>query len=99
MRRAFPSLNLFHILGDYYDFSAKEATKGNAIRQVCQMLHVEQDKTIAFGDGENDVPMFESAGMSVAMGNAKETVKTRAKYVTAEIEDDGILKAVEKFFP
>ena len=49
---------------------------------------------MAFGDGDNDVKMLEIVGVSVAMGNGNENVKAVADYITADIDDDGIEKAL-----
>ena len=49
---------------------------------------------MAFGDGDDDVKMLEIAGVSVAMGNGNENVKAVADYITADIDDDGIEKAL-----
>ena len=48
---------------------------------------------MAFGDGENDLAMFDMVGLSVAMGNAWGPVKERASYVTTDVDDDGIWNA------
>ncbi len=52
---------------------------------------------IAFGDGENDLSMFSAVGTSVAMGNAQDTVKAAATYVTTAVDDDGIYNAAKHF--
>ena len=41
--------------------------------------------------------MLKYAGIGVALGNAKEEVKEIADYVTADIDDDGIEKALKHF--
>ncbi len=43
----------------------------------------------------NDVPMFEVAGFSIAMGNASDQVKAQAKATTASNDQDGWSKAIE----
>ena len=43
-------------------------------------------EAIAFGDGENDLSMFGAVGTSVAMGNAQDTVKAAATYVTTAVD-------------
>lgn len=56
------------------------------------------DKNLmACGDGWNDLPMIQYAGMGVAMGNAVPPVKAAADYVTADNDHDGVGLAVEKF--
>ena len=53
---------------------------------------------IAMGDNYNDVEMIQFAGMGVAMGNAPDDIKAKAKYVTDTNNNDGVRKALEKFF-
>ena len=48
-----------------------------------------------FGDGENDIPMLESVGIGIAMGNASKHVKDCAKYVTLPVDEDGIAFALK----
>ena len=50
---------------------------------------------MAFGDAENDIPMLKEAGIGVAMGNAMETAKETASYVTDTNENNGIGKAID----
>ncbi|WP_294498686.1 Cof-type HAD-IIB family hydrolase [uncultured Gemmiger sp.] len=52
---------------------------------------------MACGDGWNDLPMIQFAGLGVAMGNAVPQVKAAADYVTADNDHDGVGLAVEKF--
>jgi hydroxymethylpyrimidine pyrophosphatase-like HAD family hydrolase len=47
------------------------------------------------GDMQNDLPMFAKSGLSFAMGNAADDVKSRATHVTASNEEDGFAKAME----
>ena len=49
---------------------------------------------MAFGDGDNDVKMLEIAGVSAAMGNGSANVKAVADYITDDIDEDGIEKAL-----
>ncbi len=53
------------------------------------MLHIAKEETVIFGDGENDLSMFD-CGVAVAMGNAMETVKRAADAVTDDNNHDGI---------
>ena len=52
---------------------------------------------MACGDGWNDLPMIQFAGLGVAMGNAVPQVRLAADYVTADNDHDGVGLAVEKF--
>lgn len=71
--------------------------KDRGICAICKALGIAPEETIAFGDGENDISMLEYAGIGVAMGNAGETVKLHADFVTQTVDDDGIAFAFERF--
>ena len=55
------------------------------------------DFTYSIGDSTNDLPMLEAAGTSIAMGNSMEEILGKVTHVTKNIEDDGIMYAIEKF--
>jgi len=54
------------------------------------------EKIVFFGDGINDIELIEMADIGIAMGNAEDTVKAVADFVTKNIEDDGIYFACEQ---
>lgn len=73
---------------------------GGKVRGIRFILETEQilpEECIAFGDAENDTDMIAFCGIGIAMGNAQEAVKEAADYVTADIDDDGIEKALQHF--
>jgi hydroxymethylpyrimidine pyrophosphatase-like HAD family hydrolase len=83
--------------------------KGNALLRVIDYLNATRtvgsrlivpERTLVFGDGENDVAMFEVAGMSVAMGNAVDVAKSKARWTTTTNDEGGVGRFLEKvFFP
>ena len=72
------------------DIIPLQCDKGNAVNQVLQYYGFTRDEAIAFGDGANDIEMLETAGIGVAMGNAKDKVKKRADIVCKSVEEDGV---------
>ena len=56
---------------------------------------LKREETMAFGDGGNDIPIIREAGIGVAMGNANESLKAVADYVTSSVEEDGISQALK----
>lgn len=78
------------------DMLRKENSKARGIEDVIKYFGLSIENTMAFGDGFNDLEMFDTVGFSVAMGNAEEALKARAHYVTKNIEQDGILHALEQ---
>lgn len=53
-------------------------TKGTALRELCRMIDCTPAEAVAVGDWVNDVPMFEVAGRSFAMGSAPDAVRDKA---------------------
>ena len=53
---------------------------------------------MVFGDGVADVTMLQLADLGIAMGNAPDSVKRCADYVTLSNNEDGVAVAVENYF-
>lgn len=79
------------------DVIAKGGGKCSAVQRYLEANGISPEEAIAFGDGENDMQMLQLAGIGVAMGNAEEQVKQIADYVTSDIDEDGIEKALKHF--
>lgn len=71
--------------------------KDLGVRATLERMGIAPDEAIAFGDGENDLPMFSAVGTSVAMGNAQQAVKDAATYVTSHVDEDGLFNAARHF--
>lgn len=82
---------------DFADITAQGADKGTALLAMAARLGMDVSETMAFGDGGNDKSIIKAAGIGVAMGNANDDVKAVADYVTADVDDDGIAKALRHF--
>lgn len=76
---------------NYFEITNKVAVKSFGIEYIKQRDSLEKEELLAFGDGENDLKMFETVGTSVAMGNANDKVKSVATYTTLSNEEDGIV--------
>lgn len=71
--------------------------KSASLGLLLKTMGLGPENLMACGDGWNDLPMIQFAGLGVAMGNAVPPVKAAAGYVTADNEHDGVGLAVEKF--
>ena len=67
------------------------------IQHFQQEFSLAPEECMAFGDAENDMDMLRYAGIGVAMGNADFQVKNASDYVTADADEDGIERALQKF--
>jgi Cof subfamily protein (haloacid dehalogenase superfamily) len=81
----------------YLDVTNKNANKGAVVEYLSQHLGVPADEIATIGDQQNDVPMFERSGLSIAMGNASNEVQAQADAVTDSYNDEGFAKAMEHF--
>lgn len=78
------------------DVVPQNGSKAETLLFVADRIGVSREDIIAFGDGNNDVEMLETAGVGVAMGNAPEAIQKHADMVTDSCDDDGIQKALEE---
>lgn len=74
----------------FLDIYNEDASKANGIKFLSD--YVEHSKVITFGDGENDVPMFEIADECYALENASDGLKAIATAIIGNNNDDAVVK-------
>lgn len=72
------------------DIIPAEGGKGNAVRKILEYYGLDESDAIAFGDGNNDIEMLQTAGTGVAMGNGSSELKAIADDVCGTAVEDGI---------
>ena len=72
-------------------------SKAAGVAKVVEQLCLKPENVMVFGDGLNDLELFDYAGISVAMGVSHEKIKEKADYITKTLEEDGIFDALEGF--
>ena len=95
--RFFPGLDVFRWHPAFVDIVAPGGGKDRGMDAVLEHFGISLEETMAFGDGENDLPMLRHAHIGVALGNADDFVQSQADYVTDTVDEDGILTALEHF--
>jgi hydroxymethylpyrimidine pyrophosphatase-like HAD family hydrolase len=65
-------------------------SKRTGIEAALQAMGELPMSTVAVGDGQNDIPLFAVAGVSVAVANAVDALKARADVVLSEPNGKGI---------
>lgn len=82
----------------YYIFvNNYSADKGTAIKNFLNIMNIKKENTICFGDRINDLTMFNSCGVKVAMDNADEPLKKVADYITLSNEENGVAYFINKY--
>jgi hydroxymethylpyrimidine pyrophosphatase-like HAD family hydrolase len=81
----------------FADVVAANNGKEKGMDEINNYFGFDLEETMAFGDGGNDIGMLRHAAIGVAMGNANETVKQAADYVTTSVDDHGVMNALQHF--
>ncbi|KMQ68305.1 haloacid dehalogenase [Chryseobacterium sp. FH2] len=81
----------------FADVNPGGITKQNGVENFCRYFGIDISETMAFGDGGNDISMLKSVKIGVAMGNANDNVKEIADFITEEVDNHGIERALRHF--
>lgn len=68
----------------YYELLPKNASKGEGLLQLADLLNIDRSHTIGIGDNENDLTLVKMAGKGVAVANAIQQIKDAADYITVD---------------
>ena len=79
----------------WFSVSNVRCSKGNALKFLSDYLNIPIENTIAIGNDKNDISMFEVAGLSVAVANASDDIKSKADYITLSNDEDGVAVFLE----
>lgn len=82
----------------YTEISLKDVDKWNAIEYLANKMNISKDEIIAIGDNINDKEMIENAKVGIAMGQSTPVITEIADFVTTNNNEDGVAKALEKYF-
>jgi Cof subfamily protein (haloacid dehalogenase superfamily) len=81
----------------YLDVTHPDANKGYVVSRLSKMLGIPTGQIATIGDMPNDIAMFEKSGISIAMGQSNDEVKSAATYSTTSSEEEGFATAVERY--
>ncbi len=101
LKRWGTEVNITKTNPEFVEVNARDANKGNALAELCEMLHVPLSRVMAFGDNYSDMPMLQISGGKVLMENASDEIKSALKRECADLiiapsnEDDGVANVIE----
>ncbi|MDR3166921.1 MAG: Cof-type HAD-IIB family hydrolase [Treponema sp.] len=84
-------------LRTFLELMAAGVSKGHGLALALEHRGLVPEGVIALGDEENDLPLFEVAGFSVAPANAKDKVREAADRVIGSNAEDGVAVFLEEF--
>lgn len=82
---------------DFVEIMDPGVDKGRALALVAKHYGISLEATLAVGDSWNDLPLLNAAGMGVAMGSAPPELLARADAVVADVANDGVAEAIERY--
>ena len=82
---------------NFLEFIPNKSSKGTGLKSLCVRLGYSVERSIAFGDAENDLHMIQTAGLGVAMENGFDVVKAAADVITKTNDEDGVAEVIKKF--
>ena len=81
----------------FLEFAAPSVTKAAGLDFLSKRLGFSSQRTVAFGDGENDIELVEWAGYGVAVANAHDRVKALADFVCPPVDEEGVAQVLEAY--
>jgi hydroxymethylpyrimidine pyrophosphatase-like HAD family hydrolase len=81
----------------YCDVTHVDANKGHAALALAKIAGVPPEAMACLGDMNVDVPMLKVAGLSIAMGNAADSVKAAAMVITGTCDEAGWADAIRAY--
>ena len=79
----------------FLELASPAISKGSGLAFVAEKLGFTAERTVAFGDGENDLELLEWAGFGVAVANAHDGLKVRADWICPSAAEEGVAQVVE----
>ncbi len=81
----------------FLEFASPDVTKAAGLDFLAEHVGFSRERTVAFGDGENDIELVEWAAYGVAVANAHERVKEAADFVCPPVDEEGVAQVLEAF--
>lgn len=97
LKEKMPELYIVKSTPYFCEISNPEAKKSCAVEFLSNYYNIKKEEILSIGDQDNDIELLKAGGIGVAMGNASANLKACADYITDTIDNDGFVKAVEKF--
>ncbi|AWN23239.1 hydrolase [Deinococcus irradiatisoli] len=85
-----------HSGAPFLEVLAEGVSKAWGLARLCDLLGIQREEVLAFGDAPNDAEMLAWAGRGVAMGNADPEARSAAGEVTLTNEEDGVAAVIER---
>lgn len=93
----FPGISFIKSGENNLEIVRKGVNKASGLKAIGELLNVQPEEMICFGDEVNDMPMLEYAGTGYVMENAPEHVRAQAKYLAPANTRCGVAKIINAY--
>lgn len=97
LRAKYPQLYIVKSTPYFCEIGSAKAKKSLGVEFLAKKWGLKKDEILTIGDQNNDIELLKAGGIKVAMGNCTPELRECADYVTDTVENDGFVKAMEKF--
>ena len=97
LQNKYPDLYIVKSTPYFCEIGCAEAKKSLGVEFLCNMWKLKKEEVLTIGDQNNDIDLIKAGGIGIAMGNGTPEIKECADFITDTVENDGFVKAVEKF--
>lgn len=91
-------VDIYRSKDTYLEVNAKAVSKEKSLAVLAGYFGIREQDIVSFGDNYNDIGMLSRSGLGVAVGNAKDVVKSAADIVADKNIFDGVAKCLEIIF-
>jgi Cof subfamily protein (haloacid dehalogenase superfamily) len=81
----------------FLEFASPDVTKAAGLAFLAEQNGFTRERTVAFGDGENDIELVDWAGYGVAVENAHDLVKEVADFICPSVDEEGVAQVLEAY--
>ncbi len=97
LKEKYPQLYIVKSTPYFCEIGPSDAKKSLSVEFLRNYWDIKKEEVLTIGDQNNDIDLVECGGIGIAMGNGTEELKSCADYITDTCDNDGFVKAVEKF--
>jgi len=95
--KAIPGLEAVFSRPTSFDIMQDGSTKGSGVLALSKYTGIPVENIAVFGDSENDISMFTCGALGIAMGNSREDLKAKARYVTGTCMESGVAQGIYQY--
>lgn len=90
LQKKFPELSILSSYPENIEINNKYAQKGYGLLKAIEKMNIQKEEVAVFGDGYNDLSMFELFPNSYAPVNAEQEIKEKASEIIPSNNENGV---------